>query len=97
VKHHAALPYDELPDFISALRVHAGVAARALEFLILTAARTGEVIAARAAEINAASCSAAPRSKALFGASASRSTTRSRSSRKSTSEVPGQSCRGPSY
>jgi integrase len=52
VKHHAALPYDKLPDFMKALRLQSGVAARALEFLILTAARTGEVIAARAAEID---------------------------------------------
>ena len=52
VKDHAALPCDKLPDFMKALRLQSGVAARALEFLILTAARTGEVIAARAAEIN---------------------------------------------
>ncbi len=43
-KHHAALPYDELPAFMKALRAQSGNAARALEFLILTAARTGEVI-----------------------------------------------------
>jgi integrase len=51
VKHHAALPYDELPAFMSGLRTQEGVAARALEFLILTAARTGEVIGARSEEI----------------------------------------------
>jgi len=51
VKHHAALPYDELPVFMATLRAHAGVSARALEFLILTAARTGEVIGLLAAEI----------------------------------------------
>lgn len=51
VKHHAALPYDELPQFMAALRTQDGVAARALEFLILTAARTGEVIGARPGEI----------------------------------------------
>ncbi|MGA7809091.1 tyrosine-type recombinase/integrase [Bradyrhizobium sp.] len=51
VKHHAALPYDELPAFITALRAQEGVAARALEFLILTAARTGEVIGARPEEV----------------------------------------------
>jgi integrase len=51
VKHHAALPYDELPEFITALRAQEGVSARALEFLILTAARTGEVIGALPAEI----------------------------------------------
>jgi Arm DNA-binding domain len=46
VEHHPALPYDELADFIMALRGQEGVAARALEFLILTAARTGEVSSA---------------------------------------------------
>ena len=51
VKHHAALPYDEMPAFMAALRTQDGVAARALEFLILTAARTGEVIGARPDEI----------------------------------------------
>jgi len=51
VKHHAALPYDDLPGFMTLLRVQAGVAARALEFTILTAARTGEVIGARHSEI----------------------------------------------
>jgi integrase len=43
-EHHAALPYDELPAFIRDLRSQGGSAARALEYLILTAARTGEVI-----------------------------------------------------
>ena len=53
VEHHPALPYDELPDFIRAkLGIEEGIAARALEFLILTAARTGEVIAARWAEVD---------------------------------------------
>ena len=51
VKHHAALPYDDMPLFMMALRKQEGVAARALEFLILTAARTGEVIKARPDEI----------------------------------------------
>ncbi|MEI9996800.1 MAG: integrase arm-type DNA-binding domain-containing protein [Rhizomicrobium sp.] len=44
VKHHAALPYAELPAFMTLLRDENGVAARALEFLILTAARTSEVL-----------------------------------------------------
>ncbi len=52
VKHHAALRYNELPKFVTALRAQEGVSARALEFLILTAARTGEVIGALPAEIN---------------------------------------------
>jgi integrase len=54
VKHRAALPYDELPEFMAALRAQEGVSARALEFLILTAARTGEVIGALPAEISEA-------------------------------------------
>jgi integrase len=52
VKHHAALPFADLPDFMAALRTHEGTAARALEFAILTAARTGEVIGATWEEIN---------------------------------------------
>ena len=52
VKHHAALPYDALPDFIRKLREQDGISARALEFAILTAARTGEVIGASWGEID---------------------------------------------
>jgi integrase len=44
VKHHAALPYTEVPAFMAELHEVEGIAALALEFLILTAARTGEVI-----------------------------------------------------
>jgi integrase len=51
VVHHAALPYDELPAFMAQLRAQTPIAARALEFTILTAARTGEVLAATAQEI----------------------------------------------
>jgi integrase len=47
VKHHAALPYAELPNFVTLLQQQHGVAARALEFLILTAVRTGDVIGHR--------------------------------------------------
>jgi integrase len=43
VERHAALPYSEIGDFMAALRRQSGVDARALEFTILTAARTGEV------------------------------------------------------
>jgi integrase len=46
VKHHAALPWTDLPEFMEDLRDREGIAARALEFAILTAARTGEVIGA---------------------------------------------------
>jgi integrase len=52
VEHHAALPYAELSAFLVALREQEGIAARALEFAILTAARTGEVIGARWNEID---------------------------------------------
>jgi integrase len=52
VKHHAALSYAELPDFIAKLRAQEGVAARALEFTILTAARTGDTIGAVWYEVN---------------------------------------------
>jgi integrase len=52
VEHHAALPYSELPGFLASLREQEGTAARALEFAILTAARTGEVIGARWDEID---------------------------------------------
>lgn len=51
VKHHPALPYEETGTFIAALRQREGVAARALEFTILTAMRTSEVIGARWKEI----------------------------------------------
>ena len=46
VKHHPALPYDEVSGFIETLRNQEGVSARGLEFLILTAGRTGEIIKA---------------------------------------------------
>ena len=52
VKHHAALPYDQTSQFIAALRRQDGIASLALEFAILTAARTGEIIGARWAEID---------------------------------------------
>jgi integrase len=46
VEHHAALPYVEIAGFMGELRQQDGIASRALEFLILTGARTGEVIGA---------------------------------------------------
>jgi len=52
IKHHAALPYAELPAFMAELREQDGIAARALEFVILSAARTGEVIGATWTEID---------------------------------------------
>lgn len=47
---HATLPYDEMPVFMTKLRAEEGMAARALELLVLTLARTGEVIGARKPE-----------------------------------------------
>ena len=52
VKHHAALPYTEVGAFMLQLREDTGVAARALELLILTAARTNEAIKAQWSEID---------------------------------------------
>ena len=50
--HHAALPFAEMSDFMAVLRRTDGISARALEFTILTAARTGEVIISRWDEID---------------------------------------------
>jgi len=46
-EHHPALSYSEIGDFLVSLHEQTGVAGMALEFTILTAARTGEVIAAK--------------------------------------------------
>ena len=48
----AALPYARLPEFMEKLRGCEGIAARALEFTILTAARSGETFGARWSEID---------------------------------------------
>jgi integrase len=53
--HHDAVPYAQLPAFVSEVRGKDGASARALEFAILTAARTGEVIGARWSEIDLSS------------------------------------------
>jgi integrase len=45
--HHAAIPFDDLPAFIAALRARKSTAALALELAILTACRSGEVLNAR--------------------------------------------------
>jgi integrase len=50
--NHAALPYRDLPTFMARLRQRDGFSARALEFTILTAARTGETIGATWGEID---------------------------------------------
>src|SRR3954454_21504598 len=52
VQHHVALPFDELPEFLAALGKRPGMAARALEFVIFTAARTGEALGASWGEID---------------------------------------------
>ena len=52
VRHLAALPYNQIGAFMAELRRQEGAAALALEFAILTATRTGEVIGARWSEIN---------------------------------------------
>ena len=52
VQHHPALPYVELGAFIASLHTQEGIAAKALEFLILTATRTGEVIGAKPGEFD---------------------------------------------
>lgn len=52
VEHHRALPYREIGEFVQTLREQQGVAGFALEFLILTAARTSEVVGARWDEID---------------------------------------------
>jgi integrase len=52
VKHHPALPYQDLPLFMAELRARKGQSACALEFTILTASRTGATIGARRDEID---------------------------------------------
>lgn len=54
VEHHAALPYAGMGAFMAALAKMQGMGARALEFVILTAARSGEVRGATWAEIDLA-------------------------------------------
>jgi integrase len=54
VAHHAALAFDHMPDFLTALRCREGMSARALELAILTVARTGEALGARWGEIDLA-------------------------------------------
>lgn len=50
--HHAAMPIDDVPAFITILREAPGIAARALEFTILTAVRSGETLGATWGEID---------------------------------------------
>jgi integrase len=54
VKHHAAIPWREIPLFMAEVRARDELATRALEFTVLTALRTGEIIAAKWAEVDIA-------------------------------------------
>ena len=54
VTHHPALPFAEAPEFMAALRERTEVPAKALEFTILTAARSGEVRGLKWEEIDGA-------------------------------------------
>ncbi len=52
VRHHPAMPWQELPTFMTQLRANSAISARALEFTILTAARTSEAILATRSEFD---------------------------------------------
>lgn len=52
--HHKAIPFEAVPAFVAELRTRKAMAALALEFAILTAARTGEVLGAKWSEIDQA-------------------------------------------
>jgi integrase len=52
VRHHPALPFKEIRDFIGLIRKRTGSSVLALEFLVLTASRTGEIIGATWREID---------------------------------------------
>lgn len=54
VRHHPARPFTQVSELIKELREREGVAARALEFTILTVARTNETTGAVPSEIDAA-------------------------------------------
>jgi integrase len=54
VEHHAAFHYTQIHEFVLALRAMTGTAPLALEFMLLTAARTGEVVGARWDEVDMA-------------------------------------------
>lgn len=54
VEHYPALAIDAMPDFMAKLRARSGLSARALEFVVLTAARSGEVRGARWPEFDLA-------------------------------------------
>jgi integrase len=52
VKHHAAMPWADVPQFMSDLNGNTSISSKALQFTILTAVRTGEAIGAMRSEIN---------------------------------------------
>ncbi|MBX9649696.1 MAG: integrase arm-type DNA-binding domain-containing protein [Xanthobacteraceae bacterium] len=52
VRHHPALPYPDIPDFMAELRNRKGQGARALELAVLTSARTGAIIGATRSEVD---------------------------------------------
>ena len=52
IEHHPAIPYLQINQFVNELRKQGGTAPLALEFMLLTAARTGEVVAAKWAEVD---------------------------------------------
>jgi integrase len=52
IAHHAALPFDQMPAFLADLGRQGGIAPRALEFVIFTAARLGEAVRATWGEID---------------------------------------------
>ena len=52
VEHHPAIPYRQINQFTTELRKQGGTAPLALEFMLLTAARTGEVVAAKWDEVD---------------------------------------------
>ena len=54
-KHHAALPWADVPALMRELQMHDSSAARALQWTILTAARAGETLGATRSEIKSAS------------------------------------------
>lgn len=51
-RHHAAMPYAEVPDFIATMRLRETTGARLLELTVLTAARSGEAVGARCQEVD---------------------------------------------
>lgn len=66
-KHHAALPFREVPSFIKRLQDLTCTSALALEFLILNASRTGEVIGALRSEVGENSIWTIPGSRMKAG------------------------------